>query len=102
MAASLVFSPVPAFDIWRAHRHNGGDDEQVAPIDLAIGPQTTLVSRPAALEVGVALLGPGHAAFLSTPAGDSPFGAAAQAGDWAGADYGLAPELRDLVGAQPR
>jgi hypothetical protein len=97
MAASLVFSPFPAFDIWRAHQHNGGDDEQVAPIDLAIGPQTTLVSRPAALEVGVALLGPGDAAFLSALAGNSPFGAAYQAAVLAEADYDLASRLGDLV-----
>ena len=97
VAASLVYSPFPAFDIWRAHGHNGGDDEQLAQIDLAIGPQTTLVSRPAALEVGVSLLGPGDAAFLSTLAGHSPFGAAYQAAALEEADYDLASRLSDLV-----
>jgi hypothetical protein len=97
VAASLVYSPFPAFDIWRAHQHNGGDDEQLAQIDLAIGPQTTLVSRPGALEVGVSLLGPGDAAFLSTLAGHSPFGAAYQAAALEEADYDLASRLSDLV-----
>ena len=97
VAASLVYSPFPAFDIWRAHQHNGGDDEQLAQIDLAIGPQTTLVSRPAALEVGVALLGPGDAAFLSALAEHSPFGAAYQAAVLEEADYDLASRLGDLV-----
>jgi hypothetical protein len=97
VAASLVYSPFPAFDIWRAHQHNGGDDEQLAQIDLAIGPQTTLVSRPGALEVGVSLLGSGDAAFLSTLAGHSPFGAAYQAAALEEADYDLASRLSDLV-----
>jgi hypothetical protein len=97
VAASLVYSPFPAFDIWRAHQHNGGDNEQLAQIDLAIGPQTTLVSRPAALEVRVALLGPGDAAFLSTLAGHSPFGAAYQAAVLEEADYDLASRLGDLL-----
>jgi hypothetical protein len=97
VAASLVCSPFPAFDIWWAHQHNGGDDEQLTQVDLAIGPQTTLVSRPAALEVGVALLGPGDAAFLSTLAGHSPFGAAYQAAALAEADYDLASRLGNLV-----
>jgi hypothetical protein len=97
VAASLVYSPFPAFDIWRAHQHNSGDDEQLAQIDLAIGPQTTLVSRPAALEVGVALLGPGDAAFLSALAEHSRFGAAYQAAVLEEADYDLASRLGDLV-----
>jgi hypothetical protein len=97
VAASLVHSPFPAFDIWRAHQHNGGDDEQLTQIDLAIGPQTALVSRPATLEVGVALLGPGDAAFLNTLAGHSPFGAAYQAAALEEADYDLASRLGDLV-----
>jgi hypothetical protein len=95
-AASLVYSPFPAFEIWRAHQ-NSGEDEQLPQIDLAIGPQTTLISRPAALEVGVALLGPGDAAFLSTLAGHSPFGAAYQAAALEEADYDLASRLGDLV-----
>ncbi len=95
-AASLVYSPFPAFEIWRAHQ-NTGEDEQLPQIDLAIGPQTTLISRPAALEVGVALLGPGDAAFLSTLAGHSPFGAAYQAAALEEADYDLASRLGDLV-----
>jgi len=97
VAASLVYSPFPAFDIWRAHQHNGGDQEQLARIDLAIGPQTTLVSRPAALEVGVALLGPGDAAFLGTLAEHLPFGAAYQAAVLEEVDYDLASRLGDLV-----
>jgi hypothetical protein len=97
VAASLVCSPFPAFDIWRAHQHNGGDDEQLPQIDLAIGPQTTLVSRPAALEVGVGLLRPGDAAFLRMLAGHSPFGAAYQAAVLEEADYDLASRLGDLV-----
>ncbi len=97
VAASLVYSPFPAFDIWRAHQHNGGDDEQLAQIDLAIGPQTTLVSRPAALGVGVALIGPGDAAFLSTLAGHSPFDAAYQAAVLEEANYDLSCRLGDLV-----
>jgi Putative DNA-binding domain len=97
VAASLVCSTFPAFDIWRAHQHNGGDDEQLPQIDLAIGPQTTLVSRPAALEVGVALLGPGDAAFLSMLAEHSTFGAAYQAAVLQEADYDLASRLGDLV-----
>ena len=97
VAASLVYSPFPAFDIWRAHQHNGGDDEQLAQIDLPIGPQTTLVSRPAALEVRVELLGPGNATFLSTLAGHSSFGAAYQAAVLEEADYDLASRLGDLV-----
>jgi hypothetical protein len=97
MAASLVYSPFPAFYIWLAHQHKGGDDEQLARIDLAIGPQTTLVSRPAALEVGVALLGPGDAAFLSALAEHSPFGAAYQAAVLEEADYDLASRLGNLV-----
>jgi len=96
VAASLIYSPFPAFDIWRAHQHNGGD-EHLAQIDLAIGPQTILVSRPAALEVRVALLSPGDAAFLSTLAGHSPFGAAYQAAALEEADYDLASRLSDLV-----
>jgi hypothetical protein len=97
VAASLVYSASPAFDIWRAHQDNGSDDEQLAQIDLAKGPQTTLVSRSAALEVGVALIGPGDAAFLSTLAGHSPFGAAYQAAVLAEANYDLACRLGDLV-----
>jgi hypothetical protein len=96
VAASLVYSPFPAFYIWLAHQHKG-DDEQLARIALAIGPQTTLVSRPAALEVGVALLGPGDAAFLSALAEHSPFGAAYQAAVLEEADYDLASRLGDLV-----
>jgi hypothetical protein len=95
-AASLVYSPFPAFDIWRAHQHNA-DDKQLQQIDVAIGPQTTLISRPAALEVGVALLCPGDAAFLSTLAQHSPFGAAYQAAVLEDADYDLASRLGDLV-----
>jgi hypothetical protein len=56
-----------------------------------------LVSRPAALEVGVALLGPGDAAFLSKLAENSPFGAAYQAAVLEEADYDLASRLRDLA-----
>ena len=97
VAASLVYSPFPAFDIWRAHQHNGGEDEQLAQIDLGIGPQTTLVSRPGALEVGVALLGPGNAAFLRTLARPSPFGAAYRAAASEEADYDLASRLGDLI-----
>ena len=96
-AASLIHSPFPAFDIWQAHQNAGTDDEQVAQIDLAIGPQTTLVSRPAALEVGVALLGAGDAAFLRPLAKHSPFGAAYQAAVLEEADYDLASRLGDLV-----
>ncbi len=96
VAASLVYSPFPAFDIWRVHQHDG-DDEQLPQIDLAIGRQTTLISRPVALEVGVALLGPGDAAFLSTLAQHSPFGAAYQAAVSEDADYDLASRLGDLV-----
>ncbi len=40
-----------------------GDDEQLPQIDLAIGPQATLISRPVALEVGVALLAPATPRF---------------------------------------
>jgi hypothetical protein len=95
VAVSLVYSSFPAFDIWRAHQHN--DDEQLPQIDLEIGPQTTLISRPAALEVGVALLGPGDAAFLSTLAQHLPFSAAYQAAVLREADYDLASRLGDLV-----
>ena len=96
VAASLVRSRFPVFDIWQAHLHSG-DDEQLAQIDLAKGSQTALVSRPAALEVGVALLGPGDAAFLSALARHSPFGAACQAALSVEADYDLGSRLCDLV-----
>jgi hypothetical protein len=96
VAASLVYSPFPAFDIWRAHQH-AGDDEKLEHIDLAIGPQTTLVFRAAVLEVGLAMLGPGDAAFLSTLAGHFSFGAAYQAAVLEEADYDLSRRLGDLV-----
>src|SRR5258708_22670803 len=95
-AASLVYSPFPAFEIWRAHQ-NTDEDEQLPQIDPAIGPQTTLISRPAPLEVGVALLGPGDAACLSALAQHSPFVAACQAAVLGEADYDLGSRLGDLV-----
>ena len=96
-AASLVRSPFPVFDIWRAHQLTVEDDSEWEQIDLAKGPQTILVCRPTALEVGVTLLGSGDAAFLSAVAGHSSFGAAYQAAVVAEADYNLASSLGELV-----
>jgi hypothetical protein len=95
-AASLVCSPFPVFDIWRAHQHTA-EDEQLEQIDLAKGTQTVLVCRPTALEVGVTLLGSGDAAFLSAVARRSSFGAAFEAAALAEADYDLASRLGELV-----
>ena len=96
-AARLVHSPFPVFDIWRAHQLMVEDDSELEQVDLAKGPQTILVSRPAALEVGVALLGSGDAAFLSAAAEHSSFGEACQAAVLAEPDYDLAWRLGDLV-----
>ena len=96
-AARLVHSPFPVFDIWRAHQLMVEDDSELEQVDLAKGPQTILVSRPAALEVGVALLGSGDAAFLSAAAEHSSFGEACQAEVLAEPDYDLASRLGDLV-----
>lgn len=95
-AASLVCSPFPVFDIWRAHQHTA-EDEQLEQIDLAKGSQNVLVSRPGALEVGVALLGPGDVAFLRALVERLPFGAACQAAVSAEADYDIGSRLGDLV-----
>jgi hypothetical protein len=95
-AASLVCSPCPVFDIWRAHQHTE-EDEQLEQIDLANGSQNVLVSRPGALEVGVALLGPGDAAFLTALVEHSSFGMACQAAVSAEADYDIGSSLSSLV-----
>ena len=96
-AASLVHSPFPVFDIWRAHQLTVQDDSELEQIDLAKGTQTVLVCRPTALEVGVTLLGSGDAAFLSAVARRSSFGAAFEAAALAEADYDLASRLGELV-----
>jgi hypothetical protein len=96
-AASLVRSPFPVFDIWRAHQSTVEDDSELEQVDLAKGSQTVLVCRPRALEVGVTVLGSGDAAFLSEVARHSSFGAAYQAAALAEADYDLASSLGELV-----
>jgi hypothetical protein len=62
-AATLVRSPFPVFDIWQAHQH--ADDDQISPIELNEGSQDILITRAQMLEVGVSLLSPGDAAFLT-------------------------------------
>jgi hypothetical protein len=95
-AASLVSSPFPVFDIWRAHQH-ADRDEQLAQIDVAKGSQDVLISRPSALEVGVALLGPGDVALLTAVVGHLPFGDACRAAVMAEVDYDISTRLGDLV-----
>lgn len=94
-AATLVRSSFPVFDIWQAHQHT--NDEQISQIELAEGSQDILVTRAGALEVGVSLLSPGDAAFLTAVVTNSPFGAACQAAVLAEADYDLGSRLGDLV-----
>jgi hypothetical protein len=94
-AATLVHSHFPVFDIWQAHQH--ADDEQIPRIKLAKGSQDILITRAAALEVGVSLLSPGDAAFLTAVIKNSSFGATCQAAVVAEKDYDLGPRLGDLV-----
>jgi hypothetical protein len=96
VAASLVYSPFPIFDIWRAHQYCDSD-EQLPQIELAKGSQHVLVSRPGTLEVGLALLGAGDSALLTALTGGSAFGAACRAAVLAEADYDLGARLGDLA-----
>jgi hypothetical protein len=95
-AATLVCASYPIFDIWQSHLH--ADDEKLGSIDLDKGPQNVLISRPAALEVGVALLSCGDAALLTTLAGNSSFASAYQAAVLVETDYDLGTRLGNLVG----
>ena len=94
-AATLVRSPFPVFDIWQAHQHAG--DEQIPPIELKEGSQDILITRAGTLEIGVSLLSPGDANFLTAVVRNSPFGVACQAAVLAETDYDLGPRLGDLV-----
>ncbi len=96
VAASLVSSTFPIFDIWRAHLY-ADSEEQLTKINLTKGTQNVLISRPGALEIGVTLLGPGDAAFLAAVAGHLPFGVACGAAIAAEEDYDLGSGLGNLV-----
>jgi hypothetical protein len=95
-AASIIGSPFPVFDIWRAHQHACGD-EQSPQIDLAKGSQNVLVSRAGMLEVGVVLLGTGDTAFLTALARHSTFDACCRAAISDEPDYDLGVMFGDLV-----
>ena len=99
VAASFVSSSYPVFDIWRAHQY-ADRDERLAQVDLAKVSQNVLISRLGALEVGVALLGPGDAAFLTAVVGHLPFGVACEGAVLAEVGYNLASGLGDLVVAR--
>jgi hypothetical protein len=95
VAATLLCSPFPVFEIWQAHQL--ADDETLKQINLAKGTQNILVSRPATLEVDVYLLGPGDFAFLTALAGHSQLGAAHQAAIRVETEYNLGTRLGELV-----
>jgi Putative DNA-binding domain len=94
-AASLVCSPFPVFDIWQAHQH--AEDDEMAEIDIANGSQDVLIARVGSLEVGVALLGPGDAAFLMGVIKKLTFETACQAAVSAEMNYDLGSRLGNLV-----
>lgn len=94
-AASLIHSAFPVFDIWQAHQH--ADDEQISQIDLANDSQDILVTRAGPLEVGVLLLHPGDAAFLTALIQHASFGSACRAAVLAETEYDLGRQLGDLV-----
>jgi hypothetical protein len=96
VAATLVSSTFPIFDIWRAHQCTV-NDEQLAQINLAKGSQNVLISRPGTLEIGVTSLSRGDAAFLTAVAGHLPFGVACEAAVAAEEDYDLGAGLGNLV-----
>jgi len=96
VAASFVSSPFPVFDIWRAHKL-ADRDKQLTQVDLAKGTQNVLISRPGVLEIGVALLGPGDAAFLTSVVGHLSFGVACEAAVLAEMGYDIGTRLGDLV-----
>ena len=94
-AASLIHSAFPVFDIWQAHQHS--DDEEISQIDLANGSQDILVTRAGPLEVGVSLLHPGDAAFLTALIQHASFESACQAAVLAETEYDIGTRLGDLV-----
>ena len=94
-AATFIHSAYPAFDIWQAHQH--ADDEEIAEIDLARGSQDILVTRAGPLEVGVLLLDPGDAAFLTALIQHASFGSACRAAIAAETAYDLGRQLGVLV-----
>lgn len=95
-AATLVSSPFPVFDIWRAHQYDARD-ERLAQIDLAKGSQAVLISRSGTMETVVTLLSPGDAALLTAAAGHITFDAACEAAVLAEPSYYLGSGLGNLV-----
>lgn len=94
-AAILIHSEFPVFDIWQAHQH--ADDRQISQIDLANGSQDILVTRAGPLEVGVSLLHPGDAAFLTALTQHASFESACQGALLAETEYEMGTRLGDLV-----
>ena len=95
-AASLICSAFPVGDIWRIHRQTDRDDT-VEPLDLTIGSQSVLVTRPGPLDVAVTLLQRGDTALVSSVARHAAFGDAWRAAELADRDYDLRSRLSVLV-----